>query len=158
MIGIRVFLQFLLIFGVLFSVRIQSNAASGASTYQDLRGLKAVDVVIESIDANECSVTKSEVETALRYILAGSRIKMMSGPSSYLYLNVNVLDDCRAADIKLSLFVPSTIVRTQRFHETIIWEKESLIGGGSSSVAARARELISEFAKLFVVDWSAANP
>jgi ATP adenylyltransferase/5',5'''-P-1,P-4-tetraphosphate phosphorylase II len=146
---------------LILGVSIVAAVASGRPAMaddSDLKGLRSLSILVEGLD-NNCGINKDDLTTNLRYILAQSRIHIdPKSDDTFLYLNVNVANNCGAADVNLEA---KTMVKVLASHQMAfgagVWNTGTLLTG-SSDLSQRVRDAVEEETKKFVVAWSTANP
>ena len=74
-----------------------------------MKGIFAVELMVENLHkyAKECSVTEQKIETAVKYILQNSKIKIKEHPyNAVLYVKVGVIKagDVCTANLDISVF------------------------------------------------------
>ena len=74
-----------------------------------MKGIFAVELMVENLHkyAKECSVTEQKIETAVKYILQNSKIKIKEHPyNAVLYVKVGVIKagDVCTANLDVSVF------------------------------------------------------
>jgi hypothetical protein len=144
---------------IMFSMT--TSRAMADLTYKQslLQGLKTMSVLVEGIDSNSCGLTADQVKTSVLYTLSQSRISVSSnlGVPTDLYINIDILSDCSAADIDIELSTIATIMQTKRIvFNAGVWKAGTLLTGGD--MESRVNSSVNELTQQFVVDWNAANP
>jgi hypothetical protein len=133
-----------------------SNASAQWDT-EHLKGLTAFDVVVEQISSNICGVDEDDVKSNTQSVLTQSRMPVDVSAPSDIYVNVNVLDDCTAAQITISVNTPVTITRTNSFAIATVWS-EGVLLSGRADMKDRVMREVQTLTKKLVVDWSSMNP
>ena len=92
----------------LLSIIFVSLLLSGSAN-ATMKGIFEVELMVENLSnyAKECSVTKQKIETAVKYILQNSKIKIKDHPySAVLYVKVGVIKagDVCTANLDISVF------------------------------------------------------
>ena len=102
-------------------------------------------------------MTADDVKNSVQFVLTQSRIRVITSASTYLYVNVDILDTCSAADISVEVKTPVMILSSKRFDFGTVWDDGTLLGG-ISDMQSRVMESVERLTKKLVVDWSSANP
>jgi hypothetical protein len=150
------------IVAVLFSM---VAASAWAQKDQALRGMASADIVIEAIseEATACGVTKSALDTSVRFVLGQSRIKINSSVTfPTIYININVI---RLKGIDFCVFnyfaafrAPAIVISNNAFVAGADLWSEGGIGAYPRSETRRAvTENIEGLIKNLVVEWNKTN-
>jgi hypothetical protein len=154
------YLQRVIIAAIVFFMMGHSMALADMDD-GNLKGLNAFDVVVD-IPATSCGPSKSDIKTSVLYVLSSSRIRYVARLfSPYIYVNVNILDDCSAADVSFGIDA-ETILAANRRHMgwTAVWGGETKGGlfAGRNEMSSRILAAVERYTKEFVVAWTSANP
>jgi len=91
----------------LLSIMVLGLLLSGNAN-ATMKGIFEVELMVENLSnyAKECSVTKQKIETAVKYILQNSKIKIKDSYSAVLYVKVGVIKagDVCTANLDISVF------------------------------------------------------
>ena len=125
-----------------------------------MKGVKEVGILIESLDeeAKRCNITESFLEATVRVRLSNSNIKVVSmdrTPFTYIYLNVNILDDkdfCVAA-VTLSF---NKYIATEKGTGSF-WNVTELLSIRKINFQKRLGDSIDNHTKQFIGAWLKAN-
>lgn len=132
------------------------DALAGDAT--NLKRIGPLHFLIEVIRPNDCGVNKDDLMTSLRFVVSQSRMKISdSHLTPTIYLNVNIFDDCSAANVRLEVYTFATIPENHVYGTVTIWDDEHLLGG-RSDMSSRVANAVERLAKSLVVDWSSVNP
>jgi hypothetical protein len=149
------------IVAVLFSM---VAASAWAQKGQALRGIASADIVIENLSeaATACGVTKSVLDTSVRFVLGQSRIKIDSSADPYIYINVNVI---RLKEIDLCVFnyfvafraaarvISNNVIVTG----ADLWSQGGVGAYPRSETRRAVTENIEGLTKNLVVEWNKTN-
>ena len=150
------------IVAVLFSM---VAASAWAQKDQVFRGIASVDIVIGAIseEATACGVTKSALDTSVRFVLGQSRIKInSSAPLPHIYIGIGMI---RLKEIDFCVFnyfaafrAPARVISNNAVvADAALWS-ESFIGAYPRSETRRAvTETIEGSIKNLVVEWNKTN-
>jgi len=143
------------VFVAIIPVAVSADASTDA-----LKHLNTFTVLIDASDF-PCGPTKKDIDTGLRYVLSQSRIKLAEGlgPSSAIYVNVALVDDCSAANVRIEVLANVRITETnQPVYGATIWEDGGGVLSGRSNMRSHILEEVERLTKKLVVDWSSVNP
>jgi hypothetical protein len=136
---------------------IFSASAVQAQTVEasHLRGIQGFSVVIEDLSssAQQCGITRQELDTSLRFILSQSKIIIDKDQGAIIDLNVTVSDNCDAS-VVLKVITPAKTLITNKVLPASIWRQGMLILGHAKIYIDSA---VEDLAKKLVVDWSSVN-
>jgi len=104
-----------------------------------MKGIFEVELMVENLGtyAKECSVTEQKIETAVKYILQNSKIKIKDSYSEVLYVKVGVIkagDVCTAnLDISVFSYFAKDPLRLENSGTFVFYRNSHMTSGGSLS-------------------------
>lgn len=141
------------------------QATQAQNTVSPLAGLRAVQVVVESLPPRvaETGLVASQIQTDVELRLRQSGIQVLSDASAILYVNINMTSyepqDVHAYTVTVELERPVTLPSLH--NATLlatVWSARSSIGMAPLVRAAlRARESLSDQVSQFLNEWLAAD-
>ena len=140
---------------LLLSLFICSSAAANS-----LVGLKEVGVLVESLgeDAKRCNLSEDLIDASVRLPLSNSRIKivkMETAPDSYLYVNVNIIED--GAFCILNVVVAHQKYMNIEREYGQFWSRARLMSQRKTDVSTKITEFVESSTKIFISSWLKAN-
>jgi len=158
---ITIFVAMLLVIPMIIGSRALGQESSVPLDVKSLKGIDAVQVVIDLTDTGKVSdldkyIVRTDVELKLR--TAGMRVlseeEDAKAPGSpYLYLNVNLVGT--AAAIEIQLMQTARLVRNDEIAVGATWSQRSL---STNSTAPVVRGLIKDQVDAFLNAWLSVNP
>ena len=110
-----------------------------------MKGIFEMELMVENLNkyAKECSVTKKKIETAVKYILQNSKIKLKVNPyNAVLYVKVGVVkagDVCTASlGISVLSFFGKDPLKLENSGTFVFYENSYITSGGTISSFANS--------------------
>lgn len=141
----------------LFCLCVLVNKALSQS-YQAiaLKGMEEFDIVMDLNTDSPCGISKDDINTRVRYVVGQSTIRLVTFSPHSIYVNVNALSTCSAAEVSVFVISPVTINGTGVvLKEAFIWNKSALLSG--SNLRTRVLQELEDDCKALVVDWNSVN-
>jgi len=112
-----------------------------------LKGIKTIGVLVDGLDRPRCGLSADDVTTSVKYVVGESAVTVKDGLQPFmLYVNVNLLDDCSASNVKVEVLTSAMISATGVWvADADIWDKSGLLTGRNQK--ARILEVIEEDCK-----------
>ena len=135
-----------------------------------LKGFEAVEIRVtqdfgDPDDRKFCSLTKSFIKSAFSFPISGSKIKILDGAPVTIHVSIATLYEEAVNGCYSAIVVQAYIYEAVRltptnnfsFERIVLWENGYLLIGSREGHLRRVREKLEDFAKEFVVDWTAAQ-
>jgi hypothetical protein len=145
----------------LVTVSTVSLARAEAPSARMLRGVAAVDVVVEEPGrhATRCGIARVTLESALRNTLGHDRIRQDGGAAAYVYLRTLVLssDNECLYTLTLELRAPVSVDDTGAQGIASIWRSNLVEAIELGAAPARVVAAVERLADQFGNDWASVN-
>jgi hypothetical protein len=151
---------------LLFVMAAGGLHATGDSTLDraTLRGIPAVNVVIDAIDAavEKEGVTREALRGRVEYQLRAANITMDSSRPEFVAVRLTSVRDTRgpfAVAITISLYQPVQLVRDPTVRTAIgTWEVETVVLADPKVLYRACQESLDDLASRFVTAYRSVNP
>jgi hypothetical protein len=137
-------------------------AAVSAQAKQELQGLREFDVVIEGLSQSSiaCGINDSLINTALRFVLQQSKIRVNRQATSFIYVAVATIPpwqgSCRFS-VRLEVHTPIIVRGSGVPGWGAVWSGSAIYSDAVHAIPKTLTEAVESLSKRFVVDWSSVN-
>ena len=150
----------ILVLGLLWSVNVHSDSISLAVDKNSLKGLK--EFQLSSTIEEKCGVTKNDIETSIKYLIANSKIKLVESSPTLLAIQVQIMEDSVGcfghSDFKILEWWDTQNSASQRITAPIIFYTDGTYRKGPpDSFSINIIRNVETMTKNFVVEWSKQN-
>lgn len=123
----------------------------------NLTGLNDFQVTAD-VAPTACGPTKNDIITGIQSVLSSTpSIRLSTSSPVSLYVNVNVLDDCTAANVYIEVDGYVVVQRTGRTVFQTIWGSHGTLLGGEANMRQRIIDDSETLARNFVTAWTSKN-
>jgi hypothetical protein len=139
-------------FGLFAKVMVSQTVAA-----KSLRGIKAVNILVDGVDGNACGISKDEVITSVKFIVGQSAIHLTEEQTPFaIYVNIASSDGCTASSVSVQMLAEVTINGSGEYDgAATIWNKGEILTGPHEKMEILGD--IESMCKRLVVDWASVN-